>query len=235
MVPSITALLRPVRVATDLVPDPVHEPDAPARSPTESTLSDSEATVVSRPNATRSRRSLGTHPIRWISLCVSVAMITLGVVAFSSPPAAQYDAYSPLIGHRAPGFGGDTLSNVPFNLSAERGHYVIIDFFASWCVPCRQEQPQLVSFARDHLGGAQLVGVIFHDSVSSVRSLLGPWIGLYPVLNDPGGQIASNYGVGLPPIKFLIDPHGKVVAKILGPVTETGLDDLIAKARSSGR
>jgi cytochrome c biogenesis protein CcmG/thiol:disulfide interchange protein DsbE len=157
------------------------------------------------------------------------------VVALSSPPTASYDAYSPLTGHPAPGFHGTSLSGSPFNLSAQRGHYVIIDFFASWCVPCRQEEPQLVSFAKHHLGGPVLVGVIFHDSVASVRSLLGPWIGLYPVLDDPGGLIANSYGVGLPPMKFLINPRGKVVAKILGPVTEAGLDSLIATARKSGR
>jgi cytochrome c biogenesis protein CcmG, thiol:disulfide interchange protein DsbE len=98
----------------------------------------------------------------------------------------------------------------------------------------RQEEPQIESFVKDDPTGPILVAVIFHDSVSDVRSWLGSWLGLYPVLNDPGGQIANNYGVGQPPIKFLINPQGKVVSKIIGPVTETGLSTLIAKTRSEG-
>ena len=169
-----------------------------------------------------------------MALCAAVALTAIGVVVFSVPPAATYDAYSPLVGHGAPGFGGTTLSGSAFNLAGERGHFVIIDFFASWCVPCRQEEPELAAFAADHRTGPILVGVIFHDSVASVRSLLNQWNAQYPVLNDAGGTIANDYGVGVPPVKFLVDPNGKVVTKILGPVTEAGLDRVIAKFRSSG-
>ena len=146
----------------------------------------------------------------------------------------MYAAYSPLVGHRAPAIIGKTLLGQPFNLYALRGHFVVIDFFSSWCVPCRTEQPQLVRFAKQPYGGAQLVGVVFQDLNASALTMLGPWRGLYPVLGDSGGRYALNYGVDNPPSKYVIDPKGRVIAKIIGPVTAAGLDALLKRASVQG-
>ena len=72
------------------------------------------------------------------------------------------------------------------------------------------------------------------DTTAASRSLLGPWVGLYPVITDPGGRIALDYGVYNPPSKYVIDPEGKVVTKIIGPVTAAGLDSVITRAQSQG-
>jgi alkyl hydroperoxide reductase subunit AhpC len=64
--------------------------------------------------------------------------------------------------------------------------------------------------------------------------MLGLWRGLYPVIGDPGGTIALNYGVDNPPSKYVIDPRGRVVAKIIGPVTAVGLDSLIKRSIGEG-
>lgn len=158
---------------------------------------------------------------------------TLAVVA-TDPPATQYEADSPLLGHRAPPIAGQTILDQPFGLGALRGQFVVVDFFSSWCVPCRTEQPELVKFAEHPGHGAVLVGVIFEDSTPAIRSLLGPWVGLYPVLSDPGGRTALDYGVDNPPSKYVIDPAGIVVTKIVGPVTAAGLDAVIARAKARG-
>jgi len=165
-------------------------------------------------------------------------MVAVIAVVATAPPVTQYQAHSPLFGHQAPAIGGPTITGQSFDLDALRGQFVVIDFFSSWCVPCRTEQPELVRFAKAQLAterGAILVGVVFEDSVSAIGSLLGSWRGLYPVLTDPGGRIALDYGVDNPPSKYVIDPHGVVVAKIVGPVTAAGLDAVIARAKRADR
>ena len=189
-----------------------------------------EVVTSLHPNA----KSTGRHRVRWITLVVGVVVTALVVVLVITPPASQYAAQSPLVGHRAPAFEGTTITGQPYRLGGLRGHYVVVDFFASWCVPCRQEQGQLVTFAKEQRNGARLVGVIFNDTNGGIRSMLGPWVGLYPVIPDPGGRIALDYGVGAPPDKFLIDPRGVVVARVIGPVTAAGLNALIARAKSQG-
>lgn len=180
-----------------------------------------------------SRKPIG-HRVRWIALAVGGGLIAVMVVLATAPPTTQYEADSPLIGHRAPAVTGRTLLGERFDLSTLRGHFAVIDFFASWCVPCQSEQPELVRFAEHPRAGAELVGVVFHDSTASIRALIGPWAGLYPVLIDPGGTIALNYGVDNPPSKYVIDPRGRVVAKIIGPVTAAGLDSVIKRAQAEG-
>ena len=172
--------------------------------------------------------------MRWVALSVGVILVAVVAVVGAMSPASQYAAQSPLLGHRAPMVKGTTITAQRFDLDAQRGRWLVIDFFSSWCVPCHTEEPELVKFAKEHLGGTQLVGIVFQDSTSGIRTLLGRWVGLYPVLIDPGGQFALNYGVDNPPSKYVISPHGEVAAKIVGPVTAAGLDATIAHAKAQG-
>jgi cytochrome c biogenesis protein CcmG/thiol:disulfide interchange protein DsbE len=180
------------------------------------------------------RRKGGRRLIRWIALATGVMAVFIIFALAVAPPSTQSEVNSPLVGHRAPAIAGTEITGSPFDLGTLRGHFLVIDFFASWCVPCRTEQPELVRFAEHQDNGARLVGVIFEDPTSAIRSLLGPWIGLYPVVTDPGGRIALNYGVYNPPSKYVIDPEGTVVAKIIGPVTAAGLDSVVARAKAQG-
>ena len=186
----------------------------------------------------------GQHRVRWIALA---AIIMAAIITFAlavAPPSTQAEVDSPLVGQRAPAITGTTITasaisgteftGIAFDLGALRGSFVVVDFFASWCIPCRTEQPELVKFAEQQNNGVFLVGVIFDDTIPGARSLLGPWVGLYPVIPDPGGRIALNYGVYSPPSKYVIDPEGTIVAKIIGPVTAAGLDSIITRAKVAG-
>ncbi len=183
---------------------------------------------------TRVARRRRRHVV-WAVAALALVGAVVAVLA-SAPPATQVEAQSPLIGQLAPPIHGPTVTGQPFSLAGLRGHFVVVDFFSSWCVACRQEAPQLATFVAEHntLGGARLVGVIFEDTVANIRGFLGPELGRYPVVADPGGRIALDYGVDNPPEKYLVAPNGVIFEKIIGPVTAAGLDQQIAKAKAQG-
>lgn len=173
------------------------------------------------------------HPIRWIAGAMLVALVAFAVVAATRPSVQATEIQSPLVGHRAPAITGTTLSGKQFSLSSERGHYVYVNFFASWCPPCQQEEPALIDFAfRQKHHGARMVSVVFNDTISDARRFVTNWGVRWPVVPDNEGTVANRYGVASPPMTFLIDPAGTVAGTWMGPVTVAQLDHMLAAARS---
>ncbi len=201
--------------------------DAPAASP--------GATAPERRRPPTSRRR-HQRSVLWAALAVLLVMVGVLTVLGLSPPATQVEAQSPLVGQPAPAIPGPTVTGQPFSLAGLEGHFVVVDFFSSWCVACHEEQPQLARFVAQQAGpsGARLVGVIFEDTIPAIRQFLGPELGRYPVVADPVGRIALDYGVDNPPEKYLVAPNGVIFDKVIGPVTADLLDQLIAKAKAAG-
>ncbi len=139
------------------------------------------------------------------------------------------------IGRPAPVWSGPTIAGGPLSLTQERGHWVVLNLFATWCNPCRAETPQLVGFAAAQArqtDGARIVGVLYSDSVADARSFQRGHGVTWPVLADASGDTAAAYGVaaGLPQ-SWIISPGGVVTARIFGGVTVARLD---AAVRGSG-
>jgi cytochrome c biogenesis protein CcmG, thiol:disulfide interchange protein DsbE len=175
------------------------------------------------------------HVTRWVAGAVLVVLVAVAVTVATRPSSQATEAQSPLVGHAAPVLSGATLAGERFSLGSERGHYVYVNFFASWCPPCQEEEPALADFAfresRDGSDGARMVSVVFNDTVSDARSFVANWGIRWPVVLDDAGAIANRYGVGSPPMTFLVDPHGTVVGTWIGPVTVTQLDEMLTAAR----
>lgn len=186
------------------------------------------------PSATVQRRA-GRHVTRWVAGVVAAVLVAVAIVAATRPSQQATQVESPLVGRRAPALSGTTLSGRRFSLTSERGHYVYVNFFASWCTPCQQEEPALQDFAfrqsRNGTHGARMVSVVFNDTVGDARRFVSDWGIRWPVVPDSGGEIANRYGVGSPPMTFLVDPSGTVVGTWIGPVTVTQLDRLLSAAR----
>jgi cytochrome c biogenesis protein CcmG/thiol:disulfide interchange protein DsbE len=167
---------------------------------------------------------------------VALAALCLVAVLATRPAAQDTLEASPLLGKPAPEIVAPSLSGARISLASYRGRFVVVNFFASWCPPCQQETPQLLEFvgqqSQEH---AAVLGVVFADSTSNVERFARSNGVTWPVVTDPGGQVALAYGVFDPPASFLVAPDGRVVAEVVGGVTAQGLDQLLAEARAEGR
>ncbi len=105
---------------------------------------------------------------------------------------------------------------------------MLVNFFASWCVPCQHEQPQLVKFANEP--GHAVVGVLYEDTTGPAGTFLADNGGTWPALADDG-QHALDWGVRGPPESYLLNPDGIVLAKFVGEVSADRLDQLVAEAK----
>jgi cytochrome c biogenesis protein CcmG, thiol:disulfide interchange protein DsbE len=177
------------------------------------------------------------HTARWAAVTIGVVVLLLIAVLATRKSAADKQALSPLLGHRAPALSGPSiLDGKNVSLDGLRGKWVLVNFLASWCVPCAEEHPELVKFIQRHraAGDAQVLGVVFDDTAGNVRGFFKRLGGSWPVLDDPGDHVALEYGVRGPPESFLIDPNGFAVSKIVGQVTADGLEKLLARAKARG-
>ena len=151
----------------------------------------------------------------WASLLLGVLLVAFVVVLATRPSALDKQAQSPLLGKPAPDISGaSVLSGQAVSLVGLRGRWVVVNFFATWCVPCRQEHPEFVTFAQRHFNGdAQVLMVIYDDTADKVRAWFGTKGGDWPVVADRGGRVALDYGVSGVPETYLVDPQRLLVAK----------------------
>jgi cytochrome c biogenesis protein CcmG, thiol:disulfide interchange protein DsbE len=171
------------------------------------------------------------RPALWIAVGIGiVAAAFVGVLA-TRHQAGDVQADSPLLGQQAPEVAGPSLDGSNVSLAQFRGRYVVVNFFASWCVPCQQEQPELTRFAQQHsaAGDAQIVSVVYQDSADAVRQMFAKSGSGWPVIDDSKAKV--DFGVRGVPESFLVDPQGIVLARITGGVTEAGLDRLLTQAK----
>lgn len=173
--------------------------------------------------------------VLWTSLGVAVVIAVLIAVLAAAKPSSSGRNSSPLVGKPAPAVSGPALNGGgTYSLSQFSGQWVLVNFAASWCVPCREETPQLQRFASEHAAGhtAVVLGVAFDPSdLSSLASYLRSAHTTWPAVNDPSAEVA--YGVSQIPQSYLVDPQGTVVAKFFGALTTSQVDQVIAKAGAS--
>ncbi|HZA77358.1 MAG TPA: TlpA disulfide reductase family protein [Acidimicrobiales bacterium] len=157
-----------------------------------------------------------------------VAVLAVGFVAVlaTRDPATDRRRDSPLIGKVTPPLAGETLDSGSFDIDDQQGRWVVVNFFATWCVPCRTEHPELDAFDRAHrrTGDAVLVSVLFDDDAASAREFFADNGGDWPVVLDPDGRISLAFGTPKVPESYLVTPNGRVAAKFTGGVTQDGLE-----------
>ncbi len=135
----------------------------------------------------------------------------------------------PVAVRAAPEFSGDdVLTGEPISLAALRGNVIVVDFWSSWCAACRVEAADLAAVHREYDGQpVAFVGLAIWDAPGDVARHIERYEVGYPNLIDGDGDFAVAYGVRGVPEKFFIDPEGRIVRKVNGPVDRDRLRAII--------
>jgi thiol-disulfide isomerase/thioredoxin len=168
-----------------------------------------------------------------IVLCVAGSLAGIALASSASgasgQPARPADVAAasfslPVLGH----------SGQHVSLGQYSGRALIVNFFASWCDPCKTETPLLATFYRAEKGKVALVGMDENDVLGNAMSFTHADGVTYPVGWDPQADVASAYGVNALPQTFFLDARHHVVDRIFGAVTLADLQKGIALATGKG-
>ena len=158
-----------------------------------------------------------------------VGVLLVALIALLATRGTSTPISSRIVGQAAPDFSGTTLEASTFRMANHRGEWVLVNFFATWCTPCRLEDPQIQQFVDSHKSDpVQVVSVAFSDDASSIRAYWVKERNTWPVISTDTGLIALDYGVTKVPESYMVAPSGLVVAGFFGGVTASGLDKVIA-------
>jgi cytochrome c biogenesis protein CcmG/thiol:disulfide interchange protein DsbE len=159
----------------------------------------------------------------------AVVVLVLVVLAFPlfRPSSGAPGGSGPRVGQAAPPFVSTDLTGQPVDLAAFRGHPVVLNFWASWCIPCRAEFPVLKALLQRH-PEVVVLGVVFQDPDASAGGFMRAQAATWPGVRDPKAQIADAYDVhakpGIP-VSILIDAMGTIRARQYGGLADQGAAD----------
>jgi thiol-disulfide isomerase/thioredoxin len=193
----------------------------------------------------------------WAGRAAAAAMVAAAVAAGAAACGAGGTAQDSAIGNgssfvtgsygttlfqgaarpRAPDVKGTTLTGSTFALSADKGDVVVMNFWGSWCTPCREEAPALGALAQHFAGtDVRFVGVDIRDDPASAEAFMSTFRISYPSLNDPNDAVALDFSGTVPPsgipTTLVIDRSGRIAARIVGQASYSGLAKLITEVQA---
>ncbi len=133
-------------------------------------------------------------------------------------------------------FGLQDLDGKTHHLSDYRGKWVLVNYWATWCPPCREELPELQDFYERHKDkDAVVLGIAFQNATTEhLRQFVEQQLLTYPILRDRPREATELGPIPGLPTSFLVDPQGRVVARQVGPVSAAGIERFIAGRSGTG-
>ena len=154
---------------------------------------------------------------RYAAVALILGLALTLTLAFRRDP---HDIRTGTVGKPAPAF---TLPNLggtgTISLEQYKGRIVVLNFWASWCVPCKEENPALTDVWERYRGtDVVLLGVNFQDSADAARAYTARLGNTWPTVIDESGQVALSYGVFGPPETYFIGADGVIAGRHIGPI-----------------
>ena len=177
----------------------------------------------------------GRRTAPWIAGAVGVVLLGLLVLLAVAKPSSD-SASTPLLGKPAPSVKSTTYDGKVFDLARRKGSWVVLNFFNSTCVPCRNEHPQLLKFAEAQKKSdnpVELYTVVNDDSKEAVDAFFGANGGDWPRVRDDDGAISVAFGVAKVPETWVIDQNGFVRMRIIGELSDGFLQARIDATRAA--
>ena len=189
----------------------------------------------------RIRSGLGAAVVALVA--VAAAGCDGGNIAGNNPGSggqsfvgSSYESTFYSLGHRpdAPAISGTTIGGQRLSLSTYRGETVVLNFWGSWCAPCRAEAPALAQLARKLApDNVRFVGIDIRDQPDGAQAFMQTFNVDYPSLSDPADEIALEFHSTVPPAAIpttlVIDSSGRIAARIFGASSYANLQTLISK------
>ena len=171
---------------------------------------------------------------RYLAVALIVGLALVLTLAFRRDP---HDIRTGTVGKPAPAFTLPSLADgTSVSLDQYKGRIVVLNFWASWCIPCKEENPALTDAWERYRGtDVVLLGVVFQDSADAARAyttrLGNTWISAI----DDDGRVSLSYGVFGPPETYFIGADGIIAGRHIGPIDQTILRNGIESLRRSAR
>nr|WP_216367054.1 TlpA disulfide reductase family protein [Geobacillus sp. MR] len=181
-------------------------------------------------------RQGGKKVRKWLVILLFLTVTGYGLwnaMAAEKPNEASETETGPKIGHAAPDLTLPTLGGEPVKLSDLRGKAVVLNFWTSWCPPCKKEMPELEKFYKQHGREVTLLAVHLttQDTLDNAERFVKSKKLALPVALDVRGEALHYYRVQTIPTTYIIDPNGVIRQKIVGPVTAARLEKETARFR----
>lgn len=151
--------------------------------------------------------------MKWFAVLTMVCMLLVG--------CQQQQAEQAVVGSMAPSFTAPTLQQEQLDLAAFKGKRVMLNFWATWCGPCRDELPHMQQYY-DEATDIEMIAINRTDQdygIDKIQAFTDEYGLTFPVVLDEDGDIAKKYGVLAIPSTYFLDENGTITAVISGPLT----------------
>lgn len=161
----------------------------------------------------------------WL-LALGITLAVFFVWGFVSGSGSTVEA-----GGEAPPFALTSLEGESFDSASLQGEVTIINFWATWCGPCREEFPAFAEYHSEHPDVGMLGISVDEDKPAAYVGNIAKKLGAtWPILLDPAGEASGPYGIDILPTTVIVDPHGHISAVHVGKATKRQLEQLVAQA-----